>query len=211
MEARSLDQMLQNQASGEASSTATPTKVSDEGMGSTGSTPFPTEFDTPTSFVSTGTPGKLVCDNIIELRRKAKQKIQKEDFEQALPLLHEVIGLSPNSANLYRLRCLCYSRLNMHQESLQDAYVIQKLKPESCTSYFHMGSALYGVRDYFAAAKSFQKGLLLNPQDKALKEGFWNAVTMITNLRNTTLGTNSGPTGLDKIDMSSAHVEGQTS
>ena len=94
--------------------------------------------------------------NIIELRRKAKAYIQSEAFEEALPLLNQCIELRP-SANLFRLRCLCYSRLGMHDLSLQDAHSIEKLKPKSCTSYFHMGSALYATGDYANAAKSFQQ------------------------------------------------------
>ena len=161
-----------------ASRTATPAKV-EEGMASSASTPSSDNSNmSPVHY-------RASSNHIIELRRRAKTHIQKEEFEQALPLLNQVIELHPSSANLYRLRCLCYSRLGRHEESLQDALVIEKLKPESCTSYFHKGSALYGVGDYFAAASSFQQGMEMNPQDKALKEGFWNAVTMIQNLRKT--------------------------
>lgn len=162
------------------SSTATPLSMkAEEGVASSAST--------PSSDASNMSPVqyRASSNHIIELRRKAKAHIQKEQFEQALPILNQVIDLHPSSANLYRLRCLCFSRLGRHQESLEDALVIEKLKPLSCTSYFHKGSALYGVGDYFAAASSFQQGMEMNPQDKALKEGFWNAVTMIQNLRKT--------------------------
>ena len=148
---------------------------------------------------STGSPSSVkifvkkgIAENIIELRRKAKAQIQNEEFSQALSLLNECIALCPGSANLFRLRCLCFSRLGVHDKALEDAHVIEKLKPKSCTSYFHLGSSYYGVGDYSAAAKAFQQGLLINPQDRALLEGFRNALTMITNLRNQQRGDGTG-------------------
>ncbi|UPR02081.1 TPR repeat domain-containing protein [Chloropicon primus] len=132
----------------------------------------------PSSFTSKS-PKKGVPENIIELRRKAKSRIQREEFSEALSLLDTCIALSPRSANLFRLRCLCFSRLGMHEKALQDALVIKELKPNSCTSGFHLGSALYGVGDYSSAAKAFQQGLEINPHDRALRDGFRNALTMI--------------------------------
>ena len=163
----------------------------EENFASNSPSPSPSpSFSSVSSFDGSPSPGSKLLTmrkggpGIIELRRIAKAHISKEEFQEALSLLNECIESNSRSANLFRLRCLCYSRLGMHEESLQDAYMIEKLKPKSCTSYFHLGSALYGVCDYSGAAKAFQTGLLINSQDKALLEGFRNAVTMITNLRN---------------------------
>ena len=91
-----------------------------------------------------------------------------------------------------------------HREALDDAILIHQLKPYSSTSGFHLGSALYAVGDYSNAARAFQEALAINPQDRALREGFRNALTMITNLRNQNprgtglgLGEVEGPSSLD--------------
>ena len=125
-------------------------------------------------------------DAVIERRRRAKAHVEREEFSEALQLLDECVSLSQPraSANLYRLRCLCLSRLGRHREALDDAILIHQLKPYSSTSGFHLGSALYAVGDYSNAARAFQEALAINPQDRALREGLRNALTMITNLRN---------------------------
>ncbi len=120
---------------------------------------------------------------LVELRRRAKRAIVDEDYESALDLLNRCLEVSPSSVNLYRLRCLAFSRLGQYDRSLEDAEEIARLEPNSLTSFFHKGSALYHVGDFARAARTFQEGLRINGEDKALREGFWNSVTMLLSLQ----------------------------
>mmetsp|Transcript_15768 Transcript_15768/g.40360 ORF Transcript_15768/g.40360 Transcript_15768/m.40360 type:complete len:80 (-) Transcript_15768:89-328(-) len=54
------------------------------------------------------------------------------------------------------------------------------MAPHVSDGYYHKGFALYHLRKFSEAAKAFQEGLNLNPQDRALRQGFWDAVTLLS-------------------------------
>eukprot|EP00951_Prasinocladus_malaysianus_P007346 scaffold52833_cov44-Prasinocladus_malaysianus.AAC.1 len=61
-----------------------------------------------------------------------------------------------------------------------DAEKVISLAPTIADGYYHKGYALYHMRAFSDAAKAFQEGLRLNPQDRMLRQGFWDAITLLS-------------------------------
>ncbi|KXZ46970.1 hypothetical protein GPECTOR_39g464 [Gonium pectorale] len=49
--------------------------------------------------------------------------------------------------------------------------------------HYHKGFALFHLKDYAGAAHAFQQGLKLNPTDKTLRQGFWDAIALVSQSR----------------------------
>ncbi|GFH18098.1 protein STIP1, partial [Haematococcus lacustris] len=58
-----------------------------------------------------------------------------------------------------------------------------QLAPHIMDGYYHKGFALFNLHDYAGAAHAFQEGLKLNPADKVLRQGFWDAVGLLSQNR----------------------------
>jgi len=97
---------------------------------------------------------------------------------------------------LFRLRSVALACLQDYQASLDDAEMVIKLQSCSTDGYYHKGFALYHMKEYAEAARAFQEGLRLNPSDRVLRQGFWDAVTLLSQHRVCLpLRTQSRPTG----------------
>eukprot|EP00891_Asterochloris_glomerata_P003425 jgi/Astpho2/3425/Aster-x1149 len=73
--------------------------------------------------------------------------------------------------------------MQQYQESLADADQVIAAMPSSTDGYYHRGFALYHLQRYAGAAHAFQEALRLNPHDRVLKQGFWDAVTLLSQHR----------------------------
>ena len=88
----------------------------------------------------------------------------KERHSDALLDLNAALELTPGSYKLHRLRSMVHACLENFEKSRK---------------YYHKGYALYKMRDFVAAAATFNEGLKLNPIDKSLSQGFWDALTLL--------------------------------
>eukprot|EP00854_Cymbomonas_tetramitiformis_P001153 gene1153-1723_t len=131
---------------------------------------------------------------VAQLKTEGKAALARHDFEGAKDVLTSAIALSPDSHKLYRLRSVAYACLQEYQSSLEDAEKVIGLMPKSTDGYYHKGFALYHQKDYSGAvrypnamhgavAHAFQEGLKLNPSDRVLRQGFWDAVTLLSQHR----------------------------
>lgn len=158
-----------------------PMSSSEEGLEEEvpGSAPAPEEPHAA-SVASASDGACLAHSETTELKRLAQGAIREEDFPRALRHLDACIAACPSpSAGLYRLRCTVLLRLGEHARCLRDAESIADLEPGSLTSFYYKGSALYQTGQFSDAARTFEQGLKINPDDKALRDGFRNALTMI--------------------------------
>ncbi|KAL3152406.1 Hsp90 cochaperone [Trebouxia sp. C0010 RCD-2024] len=118
-----------------------------------------------------------------QLRAQAKQCLIKHEFRQAEQLLSQGLQLTPGAYKLLRLRSVAYACLQQYIPSLKDAEQLVTVVPGLTDGYYHKGFALYHLDDYAGAAHSFQQALNLNPGDRVLRQGFWDAVTLMSQHR----------------------------
>uniref|UniRef100_A0A7S0UPD3 Uncharacterized protein n=1 Tax=Polytomella parva TaxID=51329 RepID=A0A7S0UPD3_9CHLO len=120
-----------------------------------------------------------ILKKISVLRQKAKDLLSQKKFEEALALLDTAIELNSTSYKLYRLRSIALSCLQQYERAAIDADRVIELAPSVMDGYYHKGFALFYMQDYAGAAHAFQSGLRLNPTDKTLRQGFWDAVSLV--------------------------------
>mmetsp|Transcript_31135 Transcript_31135/g.37682 ORF Transcript_31135/g.37682 Transcript_31135/m.37682 type:complete len:152 (-) Transcript_31135:273-728(-) len=118
-----------------------------------------------------------------QLKTEGKAALARHDFEGARDVLSQAIALNASSHKLFRLRSVAYACLQEYTASLEDAEKVISLQPNSTDGYYHKGFALYHQKDYSGAAHAFQEGLKLNPSDRVLRQGFWDAVTLLSQHR----------------------------
>ncbi|WIA23155.1 hypothetical protein OEZ86_010051 [Tetradesmus obliquus] len=117
---------------------------------------------------------------IQQLRAAAKQALLRHKFQEARRILDEAVSLHPDSYKLHRLRCVASACLGDYEAALEDAEVVVELMPSMSCGYYHKGFALHQLHDYAGAAHAFQQGLDLNPTDKIMRQGFWDAVNLLS-------------------------------
>ncbi|PNW77964.1 hypothetical protein CHLRE_10g458700v5 [Chlamydomonas reinhardtii] len=120
---------------------------------------------------------------IMELRIKAKEHLSVKQFEEALRCLDLAIDLHSTSYKLYRMRSIALSCLQQYERAAADADRVMELAPHIMDGYYHKGFALFHLKDYAGAAHAFQQGLKLNPTDKTLRQGFWDAIALVSQSR----------------------------
>mmetsp|Transcript_5040 Transcript_5040/g.10937 ORF Transcript_5040/g.10937 Transcript_5040/m.10937 type:complete len:162 (-) Transcript_5040:659-1144(-) len=120
---------------------------------------------------------------IKELRNKAKGHLTQQEYVEALSCLDLAIDLNTSSYKLYRLRSIAHACLGDYRGSAADAEKVIDLAPTIMDGYYHKGFALFNLKQYAEAAHAFQEGLKLNPADKVLRQGFWDAISLVSQSR----------------------------
>lgn len=118
-----------------------------------------------------------------QLRAQAKQLLIKHEFQQAEDVLTHALQLRPGAYKLLRLRSVAFACLQQYQRSLQDADDLIIAMPGLTDGYYHKGFALYHLGEYSDAAHAFQQALDLNPGDRVLQQGFWDAMILLSQHR----------------------------
>lgn len=136
------------------------------------------------------------------LRSQAKHLLVRQKFGEAAELLTQALRLSPESYKLYRLRSLAHACLHDYDASLQDSEVLIRLKPRSPDGYYHKGYALYHKDDFAGAAHEFQNALEFSPWDRILRQGFWDAMTLMSQCRSTATG---GCEDIEQVGLEGNH------
>jgi len=122
--------------------------------------------------------GAPTSNTVQQLLAAAKQALLHHSFETAWQLLTQAIAIHP-SYKLHRLRAVASACLEEYEAALDDAEMVIELMPSSPDGYYHKGFALFQLQDYTAAAHAFHEGLALNPADKIMQRGFWDAVSLM--------------------------------
>ncbi|XP_032079693.1 tetratricopeptide repeat protein 31 isoform X2 [Thamnophis elegans] len=83
-------------------------------------------------------------------------------FHEAVRLFTEAIKLNPQEYRLFGNRSFCYEKLQSHAEALRDSQSALSLRPGWPKGLFRQGKALLGLKQYAAAARTFQQLLPLD-------------------------------------------------
>lgn len=127
-----------------------------------------------------------IQQRLTELRNEAKVHLSQQEFHEALSCLDLAIDLNSSSYKLYRLRSIAHACLQDYELSAADAERVIQLAPNIMDGFYHKGFALFNLKQYAEAAHAFQEGLKLNPADKVLRQGFWDAVSLLSQTRTPT-------------------------
>ncbi|XRB18824.1 hypothetical protein RI054_19g86700 [Pseudoscourfieldia marina] len=119
------------------------------------------------------------------LRTVGKEALAKHDFAAAIDALSAALKLQSDSFKLHRLRCVAYACMQNFEASFADAQRVVELNPTSTDGYYYMGFALYHQKKYAQSAHAFKDGLERNPSDSVLQQGFWDALTLMSQHRMT--------------------------
>lgn len=107
-----------------------------------------------------------------ELKNKGNEAFQKGDYEGALKFFTQAIEIDPNNHVLYSNRSACYAKMEKGNESLQDANKTVELKPDWAKGWGRKGAAHHLLGQLEEAAEAYKKGLELDPQNTALRQGY---------------------------------------
>uniref|UniRef100_A0A7R9YZ41 Uncharacterized protein n=1 Tax=Chlamydomonas euryale TaxID=1486919 RepID=A0A7R9YZ41_9CHLO len=120
---------------------------------------------------------------ISTLKENAKSHLTKSEYSEALSCLDLAIDLNMSSFKLYRLRAITHACLGNYRGVAEDANKVIELAPTIMDGYYHKGYALFNLKEYSDAAKAFQQGLRLHPNDKVLRQGFWDSIALVSQSR----------------------------
>ena len=99
---------------------------------------------------------------------RAALSYYQDNCLEAIPDLEQAIEKAEDNVPAhYLLRGLCYSRLKLYQEALQDFTIALQLNPDLADAYFYRGRCAYLLEDTSLAFLDFQK-LILAKQDDPL-------------------------------------------
>lgn len=90
-------------------------------------------------------------------------KMDKEEFEKAIEFLNIAISLNPNYSEGYFFRGVCYGKLNMLTNALNDFEKSISISPESEEDYYNIGYIYHKMGDYSSAIEYFNKAIKINP------------------------------------------------
>ena len=105
--------------------------------------------------------------------------MNEKKFEEALEHYSKGIEADPDHHVLYSNRSAVLAQLGRYEEALLDAERTVKLKPDWAKGYSRVGYPLLKMGRFEEAKEKYQEGLVLDPDNKQLKEGLAEAMDMI--------------------------------
>jgi tetratricopeptide (TPR) repeat protein len=85
------------------------------------------------------------------------------NFQAAVDIYNLVLGLAPDSAEVYNNRGALLQQLNRHEEALASYTHAIRLKPGYANAHYNQGTVLKRMNRYSDALASFDKALALRP------------------------------------------------
>eukprot|EP00884_Botryococcus_braunii_P003465 jgi/Botrbrau1/13119/Bobra.0187s0076.1 len=105
------------------------------------------------------------------LKAKGNSAFSAGNFEEAIEYFTEAIAADPGNYILYSNRSAARASLGQYLEALEDGEKVLELKPDWAKGYSRVGAAQLGLRNIDAAIKTYEKGLMQDPTNEALKIG----------------------------------------
>lgn len=96
---------------------------------------------------------------------KAKEKIQKRDFDDAIDILKEMLTDKPNEVNALYLMGICYLKKNMIIEAINNFTKVTASNPSFVGGHFQLGICLQKQKELDKALFSYKKALELDPKN----------------------------------------------
>uniref|UniRef100_A0A061R1E4 Stress-induced-phosphoprotein 1 n=1 Tax=Tetraselmis sp. GSL018 TaxID=582737 RepID=A0A061R1E4_9CHLO len=106
-----------------------------------------------------------------ELKAKGNAAFSAGNFAEAVQHFSAAIDLDPSNHVLYSNRSACKASLKQYQEALEDANKVVELKSDWPKGYSRVAAAHMGLQQYDEAMAAYEKGLELDPENAAMKNG----------------------------------------
>jgi small glutamine-rich tetratricopeptide repeat-containing protein alpha len=103
-----------------------------------------------------------------ELKVQGNEKFKLKDFDGAIKCYSEAIQLYPNSI-YYHNRGIAYSKVNQHQDAINDYKKCILLDPKYIKAYDRLGLAYLQLNQVSDAIDTFNKGLEVDPTNQELQ------------------------------------------
>ncbi|CAM0875267.1 unnamed protein product [Alopecurus aequalis] len=113
------------------------------------------------------------------LKSSGAKAVEGKDYAAASKFYTEAIKLDPADPVLYSNRSLCYLKCGEEHDALVDANACVNLQPEWPKGYYRKGVALMSLLEYKEAGDAFLAGMKLAPENKEMKEAYWEAVEAV--------------------------------
>ncbi len=88
---------------------------------------------------------------------------QDEQYEAALADLNRALELDPKNADAYQWRGICHRRLEMWDETPQDAIKAVELAPENAQNCYNLGFLRQRNKEDQAAREAYDRAIQLRP------------------------------------------------
>jgi stress-induced-phosphoprotein 1 len=106
-----------------------------------------------------------------EHREKGNEFFKAQDFVKAKAEYDEAIKRNPKNAATYSNRAATLTKLGAHPDALKDLDECLKIDPKFVKAYSRKGAAHFFMKEYNKALEAYGKGLALDPDNTACKEG----------------------------------------
>lgn len=106
-----------------------------------------------------------------EHREKGNEFFKAQKWVDAKAEYDEAIKRNPKDAALYSNRAATLTKLGAHPDALKDLDDCLKIDPKFVKAYSRKGAAHFFMKEYNKALEAYGKGLALDPDNKACKEG----------------------------------------
>ncbi len=110
-------------------------------------------------------------DRVARLKERGGEAYGRGDYNEAVRLYTEALGLDPSNHLLYSNRSAAFAVLGEYSSALDDALATVQLKPEWEKGYSRLGLAYANLNRISEAKAAYQKGLSLDPNNELLLEG----------------------------------------
>ncbi|CAL4088706.1 unnamed protein product [Meganyctiphanes norvegica] len=105
------------------------------------------------------------------LKDQGNAELSKGNLKEAIDLYSEAITLDPSNHVLYSNRSAAYAKMEKYSEALTDGEKTVSIKPDWGKGYSRKGAALSYLSRMPEAVATYEKGLMLDPNNQQLKDG----------------------------------------
>ena len=105
------------------------------------------------------------------LKSEGDAAFAKGEYMVAVEKYGSAISIDDDNHILYSNRCACLLKLSEKSRALRDGEKCVELKPDWGKGYGRLASAQHALTRYDAAMETYRKGLRVEPESKALKDG----------------------------------------
>ncbi|CAM0945041.1 unnamed protein product [Alopecurus aequalis] len=110
-----------------------------------------------------------------EAKAKGNAAFSAGRFEEAAQHFSDAIALAPGNHVLYSNRSAALASIHRYSDALADAEKTVELKPDWAKGYSRLGAAHLGLGDAASAVAAYEKGLVIDTSNEALKGGLADA------------------------------------
>ena len=96
---------------------------------------------------------------------KAKEWVEKKEFEQAIVLLDDFLTQQPNHADALYIRAISYRKIEKYDQSVADLSAVIKRLPDEATLFCDRGISHFKNKSIKMALKDMDKAVELEPNN----------------------------------------------